>query len=187
MAGFVMARGEEFYAFCVGELYDFGASRQTILATYWQFVLYNSMGVRTADDIRFLEPWMVMKGVLTGDIDAWLQNALQNAFGGPETTLARLVHLDTYGSMNTPIFLGRFFHCLKQPDLESAAAAAIEGPSFEERGFEDLHRAAADRAYYEKYEDKETTSDQSLSRATQAKAARQRTPKLEQELPQRLP
>jgi len=49
------------------------AHRDVLRVAFWMHLLYDSVGVRTVQDLDILEPWMLLKGIVYRDADSVMQ------------------------------------------------------------------------------------------------------------------
>jgi len=108
-----------------GDTVDVLTSDGTNLAVMWSIFIYESVGVRTVDDLKLLEPWMFSQGMAVRDTLMTLQKmfnyfipamtgteAMRHHFKGID--VARLTYMNDIFS--TPINLARFLTCVRKED-----------------------------------------------------------------------
>lgn len=66
------SREHGYHSFRTSDLIE-NAHRDELRAAFWMHLLFDSVGVRTGQDLDLLEPWMLLKGTVYRDADSVLQ------------------------------------------------------------------------------------------------------------------
>ena len=116
--------------------------RDTLRAAFW-LELLESAGVRTAEDLALVEPWMVLKSSSDAAAEVIMRMAERAARiesgvserARPAAEMYFRQHQDVYNTFTTPINTAKLLRCLAGSGGGRDGAAAVKEETYEERGF----------------------------------------------------